>query len=121
MRQRYYGFLSDTDLVLCTLCYSDRYDIIFSNRYFSRQPLGEGCDVCRTGPAVVGRDAAGGATAICMPTRTCYVDGGEAWEEAVFRVIEYKTRRAAVGQAAAPIAGLPGEMERGGSGRAGLE
>src|SRR5262249_12376788 len=30
---RYYGFLSDTHLILCSLRYSDSYDIIFANRY----------------------------------------------------------------------------------------
>jgi hypothetical protein len=31
--ERYYGFLSDTHLVLDTTAYSDDYDIIFSNKY----------------------------------------------------------------------------------------
>ena len=91
---------------MCTLCYSDRYDIIFSNRYFFQA-------TARAWGAMYADWASRVGWQGCSRWGYCdfyayshlYVDGGEAWEEAVFRVIEYKTQHAAAGQAAAPDCG----------------
>jgi hypothetical protein len=96
VRERYYGFLSDTDLVLCTSCYSGRYDIVFSKRYsFQATARAWGAMYADWANRVAWQGSRCWGYCEFYGYSHLYVDGGEAWEDAALKVIEHKTRQTA--------------------------
>jgi hypothetical protein len=93
VRQNYYGFLSDTHLVLSTSCFSDRYDIVFSNRYsFQATARAWGAMYADWANRVAWQGSRRWGYCEFYAYSHFYVEGGKAWEEAAYKVIEYKTR-----------------------------
>jgi hypothetical protein len=93
IHQRYYGFLSDTHLVLGATCFSDRFDTIFSNRY-SLQATARawGAMYAEWANRVAWQGSRRWDYCCFCSYAHLFVDGGEAWEDAAYKVIEYKTR-----------------------------
>lgn len=94
--QNYYGFLSDTHLILCTTAYSDHYDIIFSNQY-SLQATARawGGMYADWANRIAWQGSQRWNYCDFYAYAHFFVEGGEAWEEAVYKVIKHKTQQAA--------------------------
>jgi hypothetical protein len=103
VRQRYFEFLSDTELVLCSLCYSDRYDIVFSNRYsFQATARAWGAMYADWANRIAWQGRRRWNYCDFYAYSHFFVEGGEAWEEAAYSVIEYKTQQDSAVEKKAP-------------------
>jgi hypothetical protein len=95
VRQSYYGFLSETHLVLCTIRFSDSYDIVFSNRYsFQATARAWGGMYADWANGIGWQGSRKWDYVGFYGYSHTFVDGGEAWEEAAYKVIEFKTQQA---------------------------
>jgi hypothetical protein len=103
VRQRYYGFLSETHLVLGTTRFSDCYDIVFSNRYsFQATARGWGGMYSDWANRVGWLGRRDWKYVDFYGYSHLFVPGGEPWEEAVYEVVEHKTRQDHPGEFPAP-------------------
>jgi hypothetical protein len=94
--EQYYGFLSETHLVLDTMRYSDTYDVILSNKYSlqaTARAWGDMYAVWANQSDWLGRSA---WTYLDFYANLAYqIDAFSEWAEAVYNIVLLKTKQEA--------------------------